>query len=107
MEHFEYVKALVGIDHVSFGPDSVYGDHVGLHHVYAANLSIKESRSAAEQAPNPNPPFDEVEYVKGVENPTEASHNILRWLVREGYSDEDIGKVMGGNTLRVLREVWP
>ena len=45
--------------------------------------------------------------MKGVENPTEASHNILRWLVREGYSDEDIGKVMGGNTLRVLREVWP
>ena len=108
MEHFEYVKALVGIDHVSFGPDSVYGDHVGLHHTYAANLSIKESRSAAaEEGPKANPPFDEVEYVKGVENPTEASHNILRWLVREGYSDADIGKVMGGNTLRVLREVWP
>ncbi len=108
MEHFEYVKALVGVDHVSFGPDSVYGDHVGLHRTYAANLSIEESRSAAgREASRGNPPFDEVEYVKGIENPTEASHNILRWLVREGYSDEDIGKVMGGNALRVLREVWP
>ena len=25
MEHFEYVKGLVGIDHVGFGPDSLYG----------------------------------------------------------------------------------
>jgi membrane dipeptidase len=31
MDHFEYVKDLVGIDHVSFGPDTLYGDHVGLH----------------------------------------------------------------------------
>ncbi len=106
MEHFEYVKSLVGIDHVSFGPDSVYGDHVGLHHVYAANLSIKESRTGGAGTQNPNPDFDEVDYVKGIENPTEASHNILRWLVKEGYSDEDIEKVMGGNTLRVLRQVW-
>ena len=32
--------------------------------------------------------------------------NIVRWLVRHGYSDEDIVKVIGGNALRVLREVW-
>ena len=31
MEHFEYVKDLVGIDHVTLGPDTLYGDHVGLH----------------------------------------------------------------------------
>ena len=30
MEHFEYIKDLVGIDHVTFGPDTLYGDHVGL-----------------------------------------------------------------------------
>jgi membrane dipeptidase len=45
-------------------------------------------------------------YVKGMENPTEAWHNIVRWLVREGYDDEEIRKVTGGNTLRVLEEVW-
>jgi len=26
MEHFEYCVALVGIDHVTFGPDTLYGD---------------------------------------------------------------------------------
>jgi membrane dipeptidase len=103
MEHFEYIKALVGIDHVAFGPDTLYGDHVGLHHVFAAALSIDETHEGGE---NESPQFDEVPYVKGIENPTEASHNILRWLVKHEYSDEEIAKVLGGNILRVLDEVW-
>lgn len=102
MEHFEYVHALVGIDHVGFGPDTVYGDHVGLHHTYAANLSIKDSRGGGK----PDQHFEEVPYVEGLENPTEGSRNIIRWLVKHGYSDEDIAKVMGGNALRVMREAW-
>lgn len=102
MEHFEYVKALVGIDHVGFGPDTVYGDHVGLHHTYVAALSLKDSK----RSKDPNQTFDEVEYVEGLENPTEGSTNIVRWLVRAGYSDEDIEKVMGGNALRVMEEAW-
>ena len=107
MEHFEYMKDLVGIDHVGFGPDSLYGDHVGLHHAYAANLSLKESRPEGVQEGGRDQSYDEVEYVKGLENPTEGSHNILRWLVKHGYSDEDMAKVLGGNALRVLGEVWP
>jgi membrane dipeptidase len=45
-------------------------------------------------------------YVKGLENPTEAWNNIPRWLVKNGYSDEEIGKVLGGNVIRVLETVW-
>jgi membrane dipeptidase len=99
MEHFEYIVGLVGIDHVGFGPDTLYGDHVGLHNVYAAALSLKESKGSAD--------FPRVRYVKGLENPTEGSKNILRWLVAHRYSDEDIRKVMGGNALRLLEQVWP
>lgn len=107
MEHFEYVKSLVGIDHVGFGPDSVYGDHVGLHRVYSGNLSIQESRAGAGRtAEAPVRDYEEVEYVKGLENPTEGSRNIVRWLVKHGYSDGDIAKAMGGNALRLLRVVW-
>lgn len=105
MEHFEYIKDLVGIDHVAFGPDTLYGDHVSLHHVFANELSIKQAW-ARKDSDNKGKGFDEVEYVKGIENPTEASHNILRWLVKHGYSEEYIAKVMGGNVLRVLKEVW-
>jgi membrane dipeptidase len=106
MEHFEYIKNLVGIDHLAFGPDTLYGDHVGLHHVFADALSISHSHEGKKGTKEKGPSFEEVEYVKGIENPTEASHNILRWLVRNGYSDEDIAKVMGENILRVLKEVW-
>jgi membrane dipeptidase len=106
MEHFEYIKDLVGIDHLAFGPDTLYGDHVGLHHVFAEALSISQSHQSGKNAQDESPVFEEVEYVKGIENPTEASHNILRWLVRHGYSDTDIAKVMGENILRVLKEVW-
>ncbi len=104
MEHFEYVKSLVGIDYVGFGPDSIYGDHVGLHHAYAANLSIKEAHGGKRGAEGME--YEEVEYVKGIENPSEGSVNILRWLVKHGYSDQEIQKVMGGNAIRLLKEVW-
>lgn len=105
MEHFEYVKQCVGIEHVAFGPDTLYGDHVGLHRVYASSLSIKESRGSGGRT-MVSEPYESVEYVAGLENPTESSRNILRWLVRQDYEDEEIRLVMGGNILRVLDQVW-
>jgi membrane dipeptidase len=98
MDHFEYIKDLVGIDYVGFGPDVLYGDHFGLHHVYSAHLSMEKAYKMGE--------VQETEYVKGMENPSEASWNIIRWLIKQGYSDNDIEKVVGGNILRVLRDVW-
>ena len=53
-----------------------------------------------------SPDFEHVDYVKGLENPTESSHNIVRWLVKHEYDDDKIEKVMGANALRVLDEVW-
>lgn len=103
MQHFRYIEELVGIDHVGFGPDTVYGDHVGLHGVYAPALSLEESRRGRTAGDHEHP---KVAYVKGVENPTDAPRTILRWLVREGYDDASIAKVMGGNALRVMREAW-
>ena len=101
------MKTLVGIEHVGFGPDTIFGDHVGLHRTYAANLSIREAHGGKGGAePDPRMDHEKVEYVKGLENPTEGSVNILRWLVKHGYSNEEIQRVMGGNALRLLRDVW-
>jgi len=98
MGHFEFTANLCGIDHVGFGPDTLFGDHVGLHHAFTASLSLK-SATAGET-------FEEVPYVKGLENPSECFPNIARWLVAHGYSRQDIGKVLGKNALRVLKETW-
>lgn len=100
-DHFRYCVDLVGIDHVGFGPDTMYGDHSGLHDVLSKGLSMAAFIKKGETS------LPHVDYVRGLENPTECSHNIVRYLVQEGYSDEDIGKVIGGNALRILREVWP
>src|SRR5690606_27124319 len=98
MDHFTYCVDLVGIDHVAFGPDTLFGDHVGLHEVFAEHLSI-----AAVHCEVDHP---RVAYVDGLENPAECFWNITAWLVAHGYSDDEITKVLGGNILRVLAQVW-
>jgi membrane dipeptidase len=97
MEHFEYVATLIGIDHVAFGPDTFFGDHVGMHRLFSKHFSVAASRG---------PAFEEIEYVDGIENPAEAFPNVVRWLVKHGYSDADIGKVIGANVMRALEAVW-
>ncbi len=97
MEHFEYIASLVGLDHVAFGPDTLFGDHAGLHHVFARNMSIESAQDG--------PCFEPVPYVDGIESP-EDFPNIVRWLVTHGYDDSAIAQVMGGNVMKVLDSVW-
>lgn len=92
MAHFEYCLNLVGVEHVAFGPDTVFGDHVGLHHL--------DSMPTMEV-----PPHDDITQVEGVENPRESFSNIDRWLSEHGYSENDRAKVLGQNIERVLNEV--
>ncbi|MDQ1735277.1 MAG: rane dipeptidase [Pseudonocardiales bacterium] len=99
MDHFRYCVDLVGIEHVAFGPDTLYGDHVGLHTVFGHLLKLGAA------APG-GPAFDKVEYVDGLENPTENFGNICGWLVSEGFSDKEIAAVLGGNILRALESIW-
>jgi membrane dipeptidase len=98
MDHFQYIADLVGIDHVAFGPDTLYGDHVALHRVFGPLLGLAAVRGG--------PPFDPVEYVDGLENPTENFANITGWLVRRGYDDKTIAQVLGGNIYRALGSIW-
>lgn len=98
MDHFTYCVDLLGIDHVAFGPDTLFGDHVGLHDTFAGHLSIAQAHGHVEHP--------RVEYVDGLENPAECFWNITAWLVSHGYSDDEISKVLGGNIMRVLEEVW-
>ncbi len=88
---------LVGVEHLAFGPDTLYGDHVGLHTVFA-NLMGGATAGA--------PPHERVPYVDGLENPTENFANLTGWLVQHGWSDEDIRLVLGANVLRALRDSW-
>jgi len=100
MEHVEYIIDLVGIDHVAIGTDTNFGDHVALHDEFRKYLSIDEMKKSG------TPDHEKVEYVAGLENPSENFHNIIRWLVKHEYTNQEIVKIVGGNVIRVLKEVW-
>ena len=97
MDHFEYCAELVGLDHVAFGPDTLYGDHVALHRVFGHLLGLSASRG---------PAFEPVAYVDGLENPTENFANICGWLVQRGFDDEAAQAVLGGNIYRAMQSIW-
>jgi len=99
MDHFVYCVDLLGIEHVAFGPDTLFGDHVGLHHEFVTNLGVHEVNDTT-------PDFEEVPYVAGLENPVENFSNIIGWLVAHDYSDDEIRAVVGGNIMRALKQVW-
>ena len=79
---------LIGIAHVGIGTDTVIGDHVTFqHYMLGRNL---------DELPAP--------YLNGLESPADGK-NIIRWLIRRGYSDIDVKKIVGGNALDLFRRV--
>jgi membrane dipeptidase len=94
MEHVEYCIGVMGIDQVGFGPDLVFGDHVGFHRLYAEAMDTGEAGL-----------YEQVDHVEGLENLSEFP-NVLRWLVGHGYTDEQIAKLVGRNALAALHRVW-
>src|SRR5690606_34023632 len=83
MDHFEYCANLVGLEHVGFGFDTHFGDHLAWHRHWAV----------ADDRPREHP----IEFVDGAENPAEGTANAVRWLIAHGYSDEEIRTVCSDN----------
>jgi len=113
MEQVEYCVRLMGIDHIGCGPDTLYGDHIGLYRAMAARNQVgglgHYSREASPAGKVLGMEMDVTKlppYVKGMENPTECIPNSVRWMIKHGYSDQEIAKIVGGNALQLLRKVW-
>jgi len=116
MEHIEYCIDLIGIDHVGCGPDTNYGDHVGL---YLTNLERNKKLGLGHyQRPGKDgeskflgidmnvKQLKELKYVRGMENPSECLQNVCRWMIKNGYSDLEIKKIIGLNGLELVKKVW-
>jgi membrane dipeptidase len=93
MDHLTYLADRIGIDHVALGPDTFFGDHVGLY------------RAGGHATAWETPPHEDVDYVAGLENPGETARNVTAWLVEHGWAETEIAKIIGGNVLRVLKDV--
>ena len=88
LDHYDYMVKLVGVDHVGIGTDTNIGDHVAFHRVMLGR--------DPEQLPAP--------YLNGLESPADGK-NIIRGLIRRGYSDDEVKKLAGGNALQFFRRV--
>ena len=107
MECVEYCIDLMGIDHVGCGPDTLYGAHQELYKVWFPRRRghyTREGRAPGMNWPVPEGMID-LGYVKGLENPNEYV-NIMRWMIKYGYGDNEVQKVIGSNAMNLLESVW-
>jgi membrane dipeptidase len=107
MECVEYCIKLMGIDHVGCGPDTLYGAHQALYkYWYSHPLGHHARPGHRERETRPVPPgVEDPGYVKGLENPNEFV-NVVRWMIKHGYSDPEIAKVVGQNAIKMLEDTW-
>jgi membrane dipeptidase len=107
MECVEYCIDLMGIDHVGCGPDTLYGAHQDLYDVwFPLNKGHYQRTSQKVNEGYPIPEgVNDPGYVRGLENPNEFT-NIVRWMIKHGYNDQEITKIIGGNAINLLENVW-
>lgn len=102
LRHIEYVVNLVGVDHVGLGLD-YFTHQVGVASDADAKAYYDDSVRVGRWRPEtyPPPPYH---YPETIETPKKI-RNLTKALLDRGYSASDVGKIMGGNWLRVFRAV--
>ncbi len=92
LNHIDYAVGLLGVDHVGIGSD-----------IFESYTELSWTSSTKRMYPMP---YDyETKVAKGFMYVSELP-NVIRGLVTRGYSDTDMEKILGGNWLRVFKEVW-
>ena len=101
LDHFDYVRKLVGVEYLAVGSDL---DVVG------NGNTIGGSGKGPEAQPN----FDRYRYhvekpqrvaTTGLDHPKRI-FDLTEGLIARGYSDADIKMILGGNAVRVLGKIW-
>lgn len=89
-EHIDYVSQLVGSEHVGLGLDYVL-DHNDAKSLIKANPALFPADHK----------YDAVELL-----PPEQIQNISTILKDKGYNNSDVQAILGGNFLRIAKQVW-
>lgn len=103
LAHFDHLVGLVGIDHIGFGSDYFEGQDPYVTQEEADRVYRTWITSGAWKSETYSPP--PYIYPEGIETP-DRLENLTRMLVEHEFSEEETGKILGGNFMRVYREVW-
>jgi membrane dipeptidase len=90
VDHIDHMAQCMGIDHVALGPDIVEDSHYPLE---------AYRRLFADEG------YWSTHYPEGFSTHRELP-NVTAELLRRGYSETDVRKVLGENLLRVYSTVW-
>ena len=95
-DHIDHVIKLTGIDHVGIGSDADLYGYDAMEPGQYAKLKAAYKASYA---------FRDRIDIDGFRGPRKM-FDLTEELIRRGYSDDDIRKVLGGNFRRLLATVW-
>jgi membrane dipeptidase len=102
LDHFDYVRKLVGVEHLAVGSDM---DVLGVANPIGGGGFRPESQ----------PNFDRYKFhvdkaehlgANGLDHPKRI-FDLTEGLISRGYSNADIRMILGGNAARVLGKIWP
>ena len=108
LEHIDYVAKKFGVDAVTIGTDGAY-QSIRAAEADAAVPLRRRSRTRWEALWPSDDPIFAPEWNQDHQADSMAWTNwplFTVGLVQRGYSDEDILKIIGGNILRVAKDVW-
>jgi membrane dipeptidase len=100
----DYVDAIddlvqrVGIDHVGIGTDYTQDQPPTFF-----DWLFSQQGTKYRERPMPYP--DPLLHPRGMETPDKLA-NVAQELLERGYNQTEVTKILGGNWLRLLREVW-
>ena len=103
LDDIAYKADLVGIDHVGLGIDYYLGQHP-VEDLETATRRYNALVAAGQWRPDEYPPPPYI-FPEGIETP-ETLYNLGPALAARGFNEEEMRKILGGNWLRVLGEIW-
>jgi len=103
LNQMEYAIDLLGADHVGIGTD--LSDYNARTLEVPADSSIRWYRTLRPDVFGAGPIDRYDPFPLGLDSHA-LMMNVTRGLVKRGYSDDDIRKILGGNWLRLLKDIW-
>ena len=103
IDDIAYKADLVGIDHVGLGIDYYLGQHL-VEDLESATRRYNGLVAAGQWRPDEYPPPPYI-FPNGIETP-QTLYNLGPALAARGFTEEEMKKILGGNWLRVLGQIW-